>query len=67
MALLGQLPDRVVARLTADPVLRPHLQSYHRPLESLLDDALLEGVGIYIDDQKLRPVRSMLALGKSFQ
>ena len=64
LALPGQLPDNLVAYLITESILKPHPLSYHQPPESHPDGMLIKGVAIYIDNQNLKVVRSMLACGK---
>ena len=68
MALFGQLPDCVVVRWTTDSIWKPHLQCHHCPLNGHLGDASPEGVGIgiYIGNQKLQLLRSMMVLENMF-
>ena len=67
LALFRQLPDNLEAASITDSLLKQNIGAYHRPLESHASDASLEGVGIYIDNQKMEAVHSMLAFGKSFE
>jgi hypothetical protein len=67
LALVGQLPKYVAASSTDEQLLLPDPQRYHRPMEGHPNDAPLEGVGVYIDSQRCKPVRSVLAHGRSFQ
>ena len=59
-------PQQVTARLIADFIIKPHKLTYHCLLDGHLNDAALNGVVIYIDDDTLRPARSILAWDKSF-
>ena len=66
LALLGQIPEQVEARSITDSIVKPHIVAYHRPMIDHPDDAALNGVAIYIDNNTLRPVRSSLAWDKTF-
>ena len=66
LALLGQLPKYVAASSTDEQILLPDQKLYHRPMAGHPGNTLLEGVGIYIDNQRCKPIRSVLACGKPF-
>ena len=66
-AMFGQLQDNLEAASTTESILKPQLECYHRPLGSHPDDKSLEGVGIYMDNQKMKFKQAALACGKSFQ
>ena len=61
LAIAGQLPEYVAASSIDEQMLLPDPQRYHCPCDSHLDDASLEGVGVYIDRQRCKPVRAVMA------
>ena len=67
LAAAGQLPDHVAARSTDEQILLPDVRRYHCPVDDDPDDASLEGVGIYIDRDRCKPVRAVMAWGRSFK
>ena len=56
IASAGQLPKNIIAHSISDSILKPHKEAYHHPMDDHPDDATLYGVGIYVDDDSLRPV-----------
>ena len=66
-AMFGQVPDNLEAASNTESILEPQLDCYHRPIEIHPEDKLLEGVGIYMDTQKMKFKQAALAYGKSFQ
>ena len=65
--LFGHLPDNLEAASITESMLKPQLHCYHKPFESHPDDKSLEGVGIYLDSQRMKFKHSILACGKSFK
>ena len=47
-------------------MLTPHTNVYRRPLDDHPGDAGLNGIGIYFDNEMLRPVRALMTWDKSF-
>ena len=66
LAITGQLPKHMISHLVNDLILKPQRETYHHPMADHPNNATLNGVGIYIDENTLRPVRAMLAWDKTF-
>ena len=67
LAAAGQLPDHVAARSTDEQILLPDVRRYHCLVDGDPCDASLGGVGIYIDRQRCKPVRAVMAWGRTFK
>ena len=61
------MPDNLEAASITDSLLKQITGAYHRLLESHPSNMWLEGVGIYIDNQKMEAVHSILAFWNLFE
>lgn len=54
LVLFGHLEYNLETASITESILKPQLHWYHKPPESHPDDKSLEGVGIYMDNQKMK-------------
>ena len=65
--MIGQLPKYGTTSSTNEQIFLPNQRLYHCPMDGHPGNPLLEGVGVYINNQRCKPVRSALVFGRSFQ